>query len=335
VKRLTGKSKRIAFRSLAAIAIGQVLPVPAAAAAPSWKDSRQPIRVVVPFPPGGYTDVVARLIVDNLRTVLDRPVVVDNKAGANGILGTTEVARAAPDGNTLLLIGPGQITNALLRHRIAYDPSKDFQAILKVGVFPNVLVVPNGSPYKTLKDLVAAAREKPDTINYASAGIGSSNHLSMAFLEHEAGIKLRHIPYKGSGAAELDVMGGHVDAMFSGAPSAVPNARQGKFRALAVSGSRRIDSIPDVPTVAQAGLPDYLHVTWLGLYAPAATPGDIVAALNTAVNAIMQTAEIEERMHVLGAEKFQPHSPREFREFLAKETEDQIRVLRFAGVEKE
>ncbi|MET4577606.1 Bug family tripartite tricarboxylate transporter substrate binding protein [Ottowia thiooxydans] len=328
-------SRRTMIKATSAIALGQLGLAPTASAAEPWKDSKLPIRIVVPFPPGGYTDVVARLIANNLRPLLNRSVIVDNKAGANGILGTTEVARAAPDGNTLLLIGPGHITNALLRHKISYDPAKDFQPILKVGVFPNVLVVPNKSPYKNVKDLIAAAKVKAEGVSYASAGLGSSNHLSMELLQHYAGVKLRHIPYKGSGAAELDVMGGHIDSMFSGAPSAIPNAKQGSFRAIAVSGSQRLDTMPTVPTIAEAGVPDYQHVTWLGFYAPANTPGDVVSALNAAANKVMQTPELVQRMHDLGAENYRPHSAAEFRQFLVKETEEQTKLLSSAKVEKE
>jgi tripartite-type tricarboxylate transporter receptor subunit TctC len=263
----------------------------------------KPITYIVPFPAGGTTDVLGRLIGQKLGPMLATTIVVDNKGGAGGSLGSEIAARAAPDGYTLL---GGTISshaiNVSLYPKLGYDPIKSFAPITLIGTNPVVLVVNQASPYKTLADVVAAAKEKKP-LNSASAGSGTSQHLALELLKAKAGIDITHIPYKGSGPAIQDVMAGQVDMMFDTTVVAGPHIESGKLRAIAVTSAKRLATMPNVPTVAEsgvAGLADYEVISWQAIFAPAGTPKPIVDKLHADIGKILKEPEMQERITKLG-----------------------------------
>jgi tripartite-type tricarboxylate transporter receptor subunit TctC len=281
----------------------------------------KPITYIVPFPAGGTTDTLARLIGQKLGTVLGTTVVVDNKGGAGGSLGSEIAARAAPDGYTLL---GGTISshaiNVSLYPKIGYDPVKSFTPITLIGTNPTVLVVNQASPYKTLQDVIAAAKAgKP--LTSASAGSGTSQHLSLELLKSRAGIDITHIPYKGSGPAIQDVIGGQVDMMFDTTVVAGPHIESGKLRALAVTSAKRLPGMPNVPTVAESGVPGYEVISWQAIFAPAGTPKPIVERLHTEIAKILAEPEMRERLAKLGMQS-------------AEMTTDQVGAFQKAEVAK-
>ena len=263
----------------------------------------KPITYIVPFPAGGTTDVLARLIGQKLGTLLRTTIVVDNRGGAGGSLGSEIAARAAPDGYTLL---GGTISshaiNVSLYPKLGYDPIKSFAPITLIGTNPVVLVVNQASPYKTLQDVVAAAKAKKP-LNSASAGSGTSQHLALELLKAKAGIDITHIPYKGSGPAIQDVIAGQVDMMFDTTVVAGPHIESGKLRALAVTSAKRLPTMPNVPTVAESGVPglaDYEVISWQAVFAPAATPKPIIDTLHADIAKILKEPEMQERIAKLG-----------------------------------
>jgi len=263
----------------------------------------KPISYIVPFPAGGTTDVLGRLIGQKLGTALGQTIVIDNRGGAGGSLGSEIAARAAPDGYTLL---GGTISshaiNVSLYPKLGYDPIKSFTPITLIGTNPVVLVVNQASPYKTLADVVAAAKAKKP-LSSASAGSGTSQHLALELLKSKAGIDITHIPYKGSGPAIQDVIGGQVDMMFDTTVVAGPHIDSGKLRALAVTAAKRIASLPNVPTVAESGIPglaDYEVISWQAIFAPAGTPKPIIERLHTEIAKILKEPEMQERIAKLG-----------------------------------
>lgn len=263
----------------------------------------KPITYIVPFPAGGTTDVLGRLIGQKLGAALGTTIVVDNRGGAGGGLGSEIAARAAPDGYTLL---GGTVSshaiNVSLYPKLGYDPIKSFTPITLIGTNPVVLVVNQASPYKTLADIVAAAKAKKP-LSSASAGSGTSQHLALELLKWKAGVDITHIPYKGSGPAIQDVIGGQVDMMFDTSVVAGPHIDSGKLRAIAVSSARRLPSMPNVPTVAESGVPglaDYEVTSWQAIFAPAGTPKAIVDRLHAEIGKIMKEPEIQERIAKLG-----------------------------------
>ena len=272
-------------------------------AAPSWSQDKwpsKPIVYIVPFPAGGTTDILARLIGQKLGPVLGTTIVVDNKGSAGGSVGSEMASRAAPDGYTIL---GGTISshaiNVSLYPKIGYDPVKSFQPITLIGTNPVVLVVNQASPYKTLADIVSAAKAKKP-LTGASAGSGTSQHLSLELLKARAGIDITHIPYKGSGPAIQDVIGGQVDMMFDTTVVAGPHIESGKLRAIAVSSVKRLATMPTVPTVAESGVPGYEVVSWQAIFAPAGTPKAIVERLHTEIAKILKEPEMQERLAKLG-----------------------------------
>lgn len=270
-----------------------------ASAADPWP--ARPISYIVPFPPGGTTDVLARIITPGLAKALgNASIIVENKAGAGGSVGSAIASRAAPDGYTLL---GGTISshaiNISLYPSIGYDPVKSFSPVALIGTNPTVLLVRPDSPFKTLQDVIAAAKAgKPLTC--ASAGSGTSQHLSLELLKLKTGIAVTHVPYKGSGPAMTDMLGGQVDLLFETPIAAAPYIKSGKLRALAVSSSARMPSMPNVPTIAESGVPGYDVVSWQGVFAPAGTPQPIVKRLHDEITAILQTPAMRERLDQLG-----------------------------------
>lgn len=278
---------------------------PTARAQGSWPTGK-PITYLVPFPAGGTTDTLGRLIAQKLGPVLGTSVVIDNKGGAGGSVGSEIASRAAPDGYTLL---GGTISshaiNVSLYPKIGYDPIKSFAPVTLIGTNPVVLVVNQASPYKTLKDVVQASRAKAGGLSSASAGIGTSQHLSLELLAFKSGVKFNHVPYKGSGPAIQDVIGGQVDMMFDTTVVAAPHIASGKLRAIAVTSAKRLPSMPEVPTVAESGLPgltDYEVVSWQAIFAPAGTPAPVVDRLHTEIRKILAEPEMQDKLKGFGME---------------------------------
>jgi len=258
------------------------------------------IKLIVPFPPGGSTDVVARLLAQRLGDALKQPVVVENKPGVGSVLGTDFVAKAAPDGYTLVMAANSSIApGPLMRSNMPYDPIKDFVHIALIGSFPNGFMVRADHPAKTMQEFLALARAKPGSINYASAGIGTSGFLSGELLKQTAQINMLHIPYKGSGPAITDLLGGQLDALFEGLVTATGYAKSGKLRLLAVTSERRVKSFPDVPTLSEV-VPGVSGAAWFGISAPAKTPAAITERLQADVLAIVQSPDMQSRLMDLG-----------------------------------
>ncbi len=274
-------------------------PAPAAAAAYPGKS----IRLIVPFPPGGGTDILSRLVATKLTESAKWTVVADNKAGAGGTIGIGEAVKAAPTGYDIVM---GQKDNLVigpwLYKNLPWDPTRDLTAVAHVAYTPVIIATSVNSKYKTLADVVAAAKAAPGTITYGSPGNGTSIHLAGDLFEKAADIKLSHIPYKGSNPALMDALAGNVDLLVSSLPSAMGQIKAGKLRPLAVTSAQRSSSLPDVPTVAQSGYKDFDVSTWYGLFAPAGTPAAVVATLNAEVNKLLATADMKAAIQAQGAE---------------------------------
>ena len=258
------------------------------------------VKLIVPFPPGGSTDVVARLMAQRLGDALKQPVVVENKPGVGSVLGTDFVAKATPDGYTLVMAANSSIApGPLMRSNMPYDPIKDFVHIAMIGSFPNGFMVRADHPAKTMQEFLALAKARPGSINYASAGIGTSGFLSGELLKQTAQINMVHIPYKGSGPAITDLLGGQLDALFEGLVTATGYAKSGKLRLLAVTSERRVKSFPDVPTLSEV-VPGVSGAAWFGISAPAKTPAAITERLQAEVLAIVQSPDMQTRLTDLG-----------------------------------
>ena len=262
----------------------------------------KPIRLVVTYPPGGGADLMARLVAPKMSEVLGQPVVVDNKPGAGGQIGAAEVARAAPDGHTIMLDAANHAVNPSLYPKLPYDAEKAFQPISLLVRFPNVLVVTPAFPAKDVRELIAAAKAKPGTVAFASSGNGSAQHLSAELFRQRAGVEMTHVPYKGGGPALNDVIGGQVPVFFANMASGLPHVKAGKLRALAITGSTRSPALPDTPTMAEAGLAGYEVYEWNAIFAPAGTPAPVVARLAEAIAKAMQAPDVRERVAGLGGE---------------------------------
>jgi tripartite-type tricarboxylate transporter receptor subunit TctC len=263
----------------------------------------KPIHIVAPSAPGDGSDLTARLISDKLSAVLGQPVIVDNKPGAGGVVGTEFAARQPADGYTLIMANAGShAINAALYSKLSYDPAKDFTAVALVAVSPNMMVVNPALPVKSVGEFIAYAKAHPGEINYASGGNGSSAHLSAELFKSMTGIQMNHVPYKGATPALTDLIGGQVQVMIGNLSPMLPHVKAGKLRALAVTTLKRYPGLPEVPTVAESGLAGFETVAWFGLFAPAGTPKDIVNRLNREVNAIVSQPELRERLLGLGME---------------------------------
>jgi tripartite-type tricarboxylate transporter receptor subunit TctC len=294
-----------------------VLTAPLAAHAQAWP-AKQPIKFVIPYPPGGASDVTARVLAQKLTESLKQAVVVENKPGANGIIALESVARSAPDGYTILManLGPNAI-NAVVYEKLPYDAVKDFTPITLTSIVPQILVVSPALPIKTVPELIAYMKANPGKLTFASAGNGASNHLSGELFNGMAGIKMRHVPYKGDTPAMTDVISGQVDVMFPTAIAAMPHVKSGKLRAIGATSSKRIPSLPDLPTVAEA-VPGFEAVSWGGVMAPAGTPAEVVKTLNAEINRILKLPDVSAKLESLGAE-IVGSSPEEFATYLRNE----------------
>ena len=291
---------------------------PLLSAAVRAQGSPRPVRLVVPFTPGGSTDILARAIGPRLG-LPGQTVYIDNKPGAGGSLGADLVAKAEPDGTTLLMGHIGTLAvNPALYPRLPYDPLRSFTPVAGVARVPNVLVVSAAADLRTLKDLVARAKARPGALTYSSGGNGSAAHIAMESLKLRAGIFMSHIPYRGTAPSVQDLIGGQVDATFTGSPAVLPHLRSGRLRALAVSGSARLPALPEVPTVAEAGYQGFEADQWYGLVAPAGTPADIVTRLHAAVQRALATPEVQQQLASEGASPM-PGTPQAFGELIARE----------------
>ncbi|AOZ03429.1 ABC transporter substrate-binding protein [Cupriavidus sp. USMAHM13] len=292
----------------------------------------KPLRLVVPFTPGGTTDILARVVGQKLGDALGQPVVIDNRPGAGGNIGAEVVAKAAPDGYTLLMGTLGtQVTNQFLYARMPYDSARDFAPVTLVANSPNVLMTNATLPVGSVADVIALARREPGKINYASTSTGGSPHLSGELLDRMAGITMQHVPYKGAAPAMTDLLAGQVNLMFDNLPSALAQIQAGKVRALAVTGKQRSAVLPEVPTFAESGLPGYEVNSWFGLLAPAGTPAERVGKLQQAVAKVLALPEVRQRIQQLGAEPG-GDSPAAFAAILRADTAKWSAVIRQAGI---
>ncbi|KTT27231.1 tripartite tricarboxylate transporter substrate binding protein [Pseudacidovorax intermedius] len=300
------------------------------AAAQSAPFPTRPIRLVVGYAAGGATDVIARLVAVKMGEQLGQPVMVDNRAGANSNLGAEIVARAAPDGYTLYVYTIANTINASLYPRLGYDPVKDFEPIGLIAKIPNILVVNPKLPIKSLADYVRYARDARDGITFASSGSGSSIHLSGEMFKMQSGLKMLHVPYKGSAPAVTDLLGGQVDSMFDNTPSALPHVQAGKLRAIAITSAQRSSLLPDVPTLAESGYPGFDVQSWFALAAPAGTPRPVIAQLNAALDKSLAAPDVRQRLQELAAAPV-PGTPEEARSFANAEIKRWREVVKASG----
>ena len=292
----------------------------------------KPIRTVVPYPAGGYYDTMARQIGNALSRSLGQPVVVENRAGANGIIGTDYVAKSPPDGYTIMVggIGPHGINPSLYK-KLPYDVMRDFAALVHMANQPNILVVNSASSYRSVQDLVAAARAKPGAVTYASNGAGSSQHLCAVLFALTMEIELTHVPYKGAAPAITGMLAGEVDHLFGGPADMTPHIRSGRFRPLAVTGAKRLPSFPDVPTMAQAGVANYEVSTWFGYFAPAGTPAEILDRLNAEINKALHDPGIRNLLEAQGSVELVGGSREQFAGFVRNELAKWADIVKRSG----
>ena len=287
----------------------------------------KPITIVVPFSAGGTTDILARLVGQYLTTELGQPVVVDNKAGAGGNIGGALAAKAPADGYTLFMgtVGTHAI-NAALYKKMPFDHVKDFAPLSRVANVPNLLVAHPSQPFKTVPEMIAYAKANPGKINFGSPGNGASPHLSGELFKSMAKVELTHIPYKGSAPAVSDLLGNQIAIMFDNMPSVIPHVRSGKLRAIAISTAQRSPELPDVPTIAEAGVPGYEAMSWFGLFAPAATPKPVLDKLSAALSKVLANPEVQKKISAQGGETVN-ETPAQFAAFIRSETTKWGKVL--------
>ena len=292
------------------------------------------IRFIVPYPPGGGSDIVARLLAAKMTTSLGQPVIVDNKPGASTIIGTEMLAKAPPDGYTIGMITDSHAINQLFFPKLPYDSIKDFEPITQLVFVPLVLVAHPSLNVKNVQELIVAAKTKPGKINYASIGNGTPHQISMEWLKSMGGISMTHIPYKGVAPALTDLVAGQVDIMFTGTSSALPYVKAGRLNALAVSSARRQPSFPDTPSVAESGLPEFDFMTWYGLAMPAGTPAAITQRINQEIASALSQPDVKERLAALGVVGA-PSSPADFSAFIKSESVKLARIVKTTGVKPE
>ena len=319
------------MHSLLLTIAGVMLALTTAAAAQDYPT--RPVRIIVPFPPGGFNDIAARLIATQLSERLGKQFIVDNRSGAGGVVAGELVANAPKDGHTLLIVSLAIAVNPWLR-KLPYDTVKDFAPIAILATAPAVVSVNHELPVKSVKELVALAKEKPGQLQYASSGVGTFMHLAGELFKLTAGIDVLHVPFRGAGPALIDVIGGHTKMAFATVPSTMAHVRSGKLRALGVGGTTRNPTIPDVPTVAESGLPGYQAANWIGIVAPAGTPTAIVAKLHSEISAVQDSPEAQKQFAAEGAEVVRMSSA-EFGAFMANELDKWGRVVKEAGIKAE
>lgn len=294
----------------------------------------RPIRLISPFAPGGGNDIISRTLAAAVSKNIGQAIVVDNRPGANTILAMEILARATPDGYTLLTTSSSQATNATLYTKLPYDSIRDFAPVSMVGMSPLVVAVNPALPIKSVNDLIAAAKARPGSILYPSAGTGNSTHLGGELFAVMAGITLTHVPYKGLGPGLVDLMAGRLQVVFSTAPSAIPHIKTGRLRGLAVTSASRSNLTPQLPTVAESGVPGYEAGSWYGIIAPAGTPRVVVMKLNKEITTVLATAEFREQLMNAGADPA-PNTPDEFAAYIKAEITKWARVIKLSGVKVE
>ena len=321
-------SRRHIDRRTFAAAVAALGLVPAARAE-AWPS--KPIRIVVGYPPGGFTDVTARLIAAKLQDRLGQTVTVENRSGANGIIGTDAVAKAAPDGTTFGVVIAAYAANTTLYKKLPYDPAKDIAAVSLIGLSPLVAAVNNDAPFKTARELVAYARANPGKVSFASSGIGSAAHLTTELFKSVTGSYMVHIPYRGAAAALTDLMGGQVQLFFDAASGVLSPGKAGKVRLIGVASEQRLAAAPEVPTFIEQGIAGFTGSTWAGLLAPAGTPRDVLQRMAAEIGQIVQMDDVRTRLEAMGTVPV-GNSPEAFEKFLADETRKWGDVIRKAKV---
>ena len=317
------------MKILTALAAGFFLVLPAPVVAADFPDKT--IRLIVPFPPGGPNDIIARVIGQRMSELLKQPILIDNRGGQGGVLGTDAVAKAKPDGYTIAISSAGALAISPSMEKIAYDPLKDLQAITLVAKVPEMLVVAGGVPANDMNELVALARAQPGKLNFASSGPGSLPHLAGELLKLTAKIDIVHVPYRGAAPAVNDLLGQQVQMVFLDLPIILPHIRSGALRPIAIGAVERAPTASEVPTTAEVGMPDLKAENWYGMVAPAGTPPAIVAALNRIATEAMADKAVREKLASQGAELI-GDSPEHFHDFLAREIDKWAKVIKDAGI---
>jgi tripartite-type tricarboxylate transporter receptor subunit TctC len=295
---------------------------------------QKPIRLVAPFAPGGGTDILARLFGQKMGEVLGQQVIVDNRGGAGGTVGTDIAAKAPPDGYTLILVSASHAINPGLYQKLPYDSVNDFAPITQIATSPGILVVNPSLPVKSVKDLIALARAKPGQINYASAGSGTPPHLAGELFKVMAKIDMVHVPYKGNAPAFIDVIGGQVPLIFPTMPSAMPFIKSGKLRPIAVTSAKRSPAAPDIPTIAESGLPGYEATSWYGILAPARTPREIVAKLHEVLVSVIGSPDMKDKLAAQGLDPV-GNTPQQFAAVIKSEIAKWTKVVKASGAKPE
>jgi len=290
-----------------------------------------PLRVIVPYPPGGGTDILSRAMAQKLGEAWGQPVVVDNRGGANGNIGTAAAAKAAPDGHTLLVVPIGFAVNPSLYRNLPFDSTRDFMPVSQLASNPSVLAVHPSFPARTVKEVIALVKARPGEINYASSGNGSTPHLATELFKLMTGTRMTHVPYNGGGPATIAVVAGHVPVYIMSPVQAAPHMKSGRLRALAVTSEKRDPAFPELPTIAEAGVPGYAMINWYGLLVPAATPRPAVTKLHAEVIRILRLPEIKDRLAAEGATVI-GSTPEAFAVFLKEEMAKAARIVKAAGM---
>ncbi len=318
------RSSKIAFIALASVTTFSYAQLPGNYPA-------KPIRLIVPAAPGGGIDVISRTLAQRLTERWGRPVVVDNRPGGGGVIALELAAQSPADGYTLY-VGGGQITTATLQKKVPFDVQKVYVPIVQMTASPYLVIAPLSLPVSSVKDLIALAKSKPGTLNYGSAGTGTTTHLGIELFKFKSGVDIVHIPYKGNTAAFADLIAGQIQMMFSNPISSMPLARTGKLKALAVTGLQRLKEFPELPTVSETGVPGYDFGNWSGIYGPVGIPPAIVVALNHEVSRIINSPELKGKITADGSEATAPHSPAEFKAKFDKQIAEWDKFFKTSGV---
>jgi len=292
------------------------------------------IRLIVPFTSGGGVDIVGRIVAQKMSESLGQPIVIDNRAGAGSSIGIAAAARSVPDGYTLIIVSSAMTINPSVYKSLPYDPVKDLTPISQTSVIPLVLVTHPSVPARSIRELVALAKARNNRFTYATSGVGNSTHLAMALFNYMTRTQMVHVPYKSTSQKNMDVISGQVDLMFGAVPSTAPFLKDGRMRALGVSGKRRSAVLADVPTIAEAGVPGYELVSWNGMLAPAATPGTVVDRLNSEIAKALDHPDVKTRLAAEGAEPY-ASSPTEFAAYIKTELAKYAKVVAVAGIPQE
>ena len=318
------------FRALAALAI--VLGCAGGASAQGWPN--RPIRMIVPYTPGGYTDLMARLVGQKISDALGQPIIFENKPGANAIIGTDVVAKAAPDGYTFGTVIAAHAVNATLNPKLPYDTLKDFSYVSLMSVAPLIMIAHPSLPANNVQELIALAKAKPGELNFASSGVGAAAHLTMEMFKSRTGIDMQHIPYKGTAGALQDVIGGRINVMFDVVGPLMPQVRSGLAKSIVVTAKERIPAASDVPTMAEQGVPDFVSGTWAGIIAPAGTPKEIVDRVSAEARKALADPALKEKLVEQGIVAV-GSTPEEFRSFVGEEIARWRKVITDAGIKME